>query len=130
MNTVLICLTIAIALPIVLAFSSLKFRVSQFGKPDIRAPRAQADQLEGAGHRVVAAQQNAWEALIMYGSALVLVQLAGVAPATIATVSVVFIVARISHAIFYVADMASLRFVSFTIGFGAIVWIIVQAFYA
>ena len=130
MNTVLICLTIATFLPIVLAFISLRYRIAQFGKPDINTPRAQASQLEGAGHRIVAAQQNAWEALIMYGAALLTTQLTGLDLAAIATASLVFIVARIAHGIFYVAGMAPLRFVSFMTGFGAIVWIIVQSFNA
>jgi uncharacterized MAPEG superfamily protein len=130
MDTLLICLSIAIVLPIVLAVASLKYRISQFGKPDLKTPRIQASQLEGAGHRIVAAQQNAWEALIMYTSTLVLMQLSNVAPATIATASIIFIAARVSHAVFYIADMAPLRFISFITGFGAIGWIIVQAFYA
>jgi len=130
MNTVLICLTIATVLPIVLAITSLKFRIAQFGKPDLNTPRIQGDQLQGGGHRIVAAQQNGWEALIMFGAALLSTQLTGLDLAAVATASVVFIVARVAHAIFYIADLAALRFVSFMTGFGAIIWIIVQSFNA
>jgi len=63
----------------------------------------QANQLEGSGHRIVAAQQQAWKALIMYAAALLTTQLTGLdlaAIAAIATASVIFIAAQIAHGVF------------------------------
>lgn len=51
------------ALPYVLAISSTGVKISAFGKLDNNHPRKQAENLEGFGHRLVAAQMNGWETL-------------------------------------------------------------------
>jgi uncharacterized MAPEG superfamily protein len=38
-----------------------------------------------------------------------------------------FILARIFHVIFYVSDLDKLRTLSFTVGFGACIWLFVLA---
>ena len=128
MSTVMICLAIATALPFMIAFGSLPYRLKQFGKPDLNAPRAQAAQLEGAGHRIVAAQNNAWEALMLYVATLFMATTAGVDESALATGSLIFIAARIVHPVFYVAGIQPLRTLSWLVAAGACAWMIAKAF--
>lgn len=114
------CLAIAMLLPIILALSSIPLRFKQFAEPDINEPRAQAEEFTGAGRRLVAAQKNAWEALALFTASLFIAYANNVESAQIAMTCMVFIAARISHAILYVANWGKLRFVSFLVAFGAI----------
>ena len=128
MTTVMICLVIAVAMPYLLAFGSLRYRFAQFGGPDARNPRIQAAKLEGAGQRIVAAQENAWEALLMFLATLFLAFAANVPEDTIARGAMIFAAARILHPIFYVADIPAMRTLSWLIATGSCVWLIVLAF--
>ncbi len=53
------------------------FRGKAFGKADNKNPRAQVAQLEGVGARTYAAQENAWEAALMFTAAVLTSHLAG-----------------------------------------------------
>lgn len=130
MLLVLISLTVIMFLPLMLAIGSIRFRVIQFGKPDIENPRAQAADLSGAGQRIVSAQHNAWEALALYVTALTLCALSGLSLDAIVYPSLLFVCARFSHAIFYIAGIGSVRFVSFITSLGALGWILILAFNA
>jgi uncharacterized MAPEG superfamily protein len=79
----------------------------------------QAAALTGTGARVNAAQLNAWEALAVFSASVFVAHLAGADPGGSATASVVFVAARILHAVFYVTDLAPLRSLSFAVAFGA-----------
>jgi uncharacterized MAPEG superfamily protein len=68
---------------------------------------------------VNAAQQNAWEALPVFASSVFVAHLAGADPAGSATASVIFVLARILHAVFYATDLAPLRSLAFAVGIGA-----------
>ena len=113
-------LAIAMFLPIILAVSSIPFRVKQLSKVNINEPRFQAEQLTGAGGRLVAAQKNAWEALILFTVTLFIAYANQVEPAEISLACLVFILARISHAVFYVAGIGHGRFTAFIVALGAI----------
>ncbi len=128
MTILLICLTTALFLPIFWSFASLPYRSKQFGKPDINEPRAQAAQLDGAGHRTVAAQANAWEALLMFATSLGIALVAGVAPNELTAPALLFVAVRVLHGVFYVTAKAPLRTISFMVGVACIVWIISLAF--
>ena len=127
MTTPFWCLLIAIIIPYVLAGVTVYFRVKQFGGPDLQNPRTQALGLKDAGARANAAQQNAWEALAVFASAVIVAHLAGADAGTSATVALVFIFARILHPIFYIANIAPLRTLSFVVGFGSCIWLFVLA---
>ena len=127
MTTVLACLLIAVLIPYVLSGIGGYHKGKQFGKPDNNNPRAQAAQLTGAGARAVAAQQNAWEALALFTAAVVAASVAGVPPASIATPALVFVAARIAHAICYLNDLASARSSVFLVGATMCLWIFVKA---
>ena len=121
------CLFFAVIMPYIIATCSVYYRKAQFGSINDKQPRAQANQLEGAGARVVAAQCNAWEALIVFAIALHTATLAGVDPQSMTQASLIFVGARILHPIFYVADIAMLRSLSFIIGFGSCLYLLGKA---
>ena len=121
------CVFIACLLPIVTAWACAYFRVKQFGKIDNKHPRAQYAQLEGAGARAYAAQQNAWEALPVFTAAVLVAHLAGVDPSKSAIAAEVFIVARILYPVFYIANKDALRSLAFIVGLGACIALFIMA---
>lgn len=123
MTTPFWCLLIAIFMPYVLAGTGSYFKVKQFGALDNNQPRVQAAGLTGTGARVNAAQLNAWEALAVFSASVFVAHFAGADPGGSATASVVFVAARILHAVFYAADLAPLRSLSFAVAFGACLWL-------
>jgi uncharacterized MAPEG superfamily protein len=110
------CLLVVVVIPFVLAGIGGYYRTKQFGAPDNRNPRQQALALEGAGARAVAAQQNAWEALAVFAPAVIVAHLEEVAAGTATTVCLIFVAARIAHAIFYITDKATPRTLVFVVG--------------
>jgi uncharacterized MAPEG superfamily protein len=128
MLTILICLLIVMVMPLALAISTVPFRVSQFGKPDFQQPRRQAEQLVGVGYRIYAAQKNAWEALLLFSAALVFVSLAGIDFNDLMSAAIIFVAARMLHAVFYILNIGSLRFIAFLASVASVGWIVVMAF--
>jgi len=128
-TTALYCLFIAVMLPYLLAGGSVYFRIKQFGSVNVNQPRAQAGQLEGPGARIVAAQLNAWEALLVFAAALFIANIMGVDAKTINLASAMFISARVLHALFYIAGQAPLRSLSFIVAFGSCLWLFIAALF-
>jgi len=129
MTTSLYCLLIAVVLPYLLAGSSLYFRLKQFGTINTREPRQQAAELQGAGARVVAAQLNAWEALLVFAAALFVASISGVGTETVNQASLIFIAGRVLHGVFYIADNAPLRSLSFAVSFGSCISLFIAALF-
>jgi uncharacterized MAPEG superfamily protein len=123
MTTPFWCLLFAVLMPYVLAGAGGYFKTKQFGSLDNRQPRAQAAALTGTGARVNAAQQNAWEALGVFTAAVTVAHFAGADPSRSARASVLFVVARVLHAICYIADLATLRSLVFFVGFGSCIYL-------
>jgi uncharacterized MAPEG superfamily protein len=126
-NTVLVCLLIAVLLPYVLAFTGSYHKGKQFGKVDNNNPRVQSAQLTGVGARAVAAQQNAWEALAVFTASLAAAFFAGVDAASLALPALIFAAARVAHAGCYLADLASARSGTFLVATVACLWIFAKA---
>ena len=120
------CLVIVARRPYVCAGVGGYFRQANLGAGDNENPRTQAALLEGAGARAYAAQANAWEAVALFLVGLALVHFTGTADQA-GTASIVFVIARILHAIFYISGAATLRSVSFFGAVGAWIWLIVIA---
>lgn len=120
-------LLIAGLIPIILSWVGGYYRQKQFGTVDNKHPRQQYVQLEGAGARAFAAQQNAWEALAIFTGAVLVSHLAGATGSMAATAAVVFIIARILHAVFYIANVDILRSLAFLVGLGCSIWLYVMA---
>ena len=121
------CLAVCCVLPYVLAASAGYFKSKQFATLDTHHPRAQSAGLEGAGARAVAAQNNAWESLSVFAVAVIVAHLSGADAESSATAAGVFVVTRILHPIFYIADLAPARSVVFLVGLGCNVWLFTLA---
>ena len=127
MNPLLWCLVVITFLPFVLAMASGVLRRKQFGVVDNKLPRLQQQQLVGIGARALGAQQNAWEALTMFGPVVLIVQVADVDPIKAGLTGIVFVVMRVLHAIFYFADLDKLRSLSFVLGIACLIRLVVLA---
>ena len=120
MTTPLQCLLIVAVLPYVLAGLGGYLRVRQLGTLDNNHPRIQATQLEGAAARAWAAQANAWEALAVFGAAVIVAHLTNADPQASATASLIYVATRVAHPILYLANLATLRTLVFVVGLGCI----------
>jgi len=123
MTTAFWCLLVATLIPFALAGVTGYFKTRQLGTLDNKNPRIQGQQLEGAGARSIAAQQNAWEALAVFTAAVMVAHLAGVDPSRTATPALLFVAARVLHAILYVANVDILRSLVFLVGLGSCLWL-------
>jgi len=103
------------------------FRVKQFGTYDNRNPRAQSAALQGIGARALAAQQNSWEALAVFTPSVLVAHLAGADPEQSSTAAVVFILARVCYSAAYLADLSSVRSLTFLVGLGSCIYFFVLA---
>lgn len=74
-----------------------------------------------------AAHLNAFEAFAPFAAAVLMAQLAGVAPAVIAQLSVAFVALRILHGVFYVATMPLLRSLVWLGGLGCVIALMLMA---
>jgi uncharacterized MAPEG superfamily protein len=122
MTTPFVVLFILVLLPYVLAGLGGYLRIQQLGSADNSHPRVQALELRGAAARAWAAQQNAWEALAVFGTVAIVGHLVKADPAGMATASLLYLATRIAHPILYIANLATLRTLVFVIGLGCIVW--------
>ena len=126
MTTALWCLFATALIPTLLAFTGGFLRHKELGKADNKNPRQQYAQATGIVSRAFAAQQNAWEALILFTAALAASYIAGVPQEQLATVSLVFVVARVLHAVFYLADRDALRSLAYLVALGSVICIFIM----
>jgi len=127
MTVPLWCLVVVLFIPQGIAVVGDVYRWRMLGSIDNDDPRGQAGRLDGAGARAYAAQSNAWEALPMFTVAVLLAHLTGADAGASATAAVLFVVARLLHAVFYITGLSSLRSLSFLAGVGCCIWLIVLA---
>lgn len=113
----------AILMPIFLASVSDYMRYKQFGSYDNADPREQSANLIGAGARAWAAQQNAWEALMMFAPAVLIAHIVGADAQQSTYAAITFCVARVLHAAFYLFNLSSLRSLSYMVALGSCLWL-------
>ena len=94
---------------------------------DNRNPRAQQAALTGAGARALAAHNNAFEAFPPFATGVLVALWAGADIKTMQILCAAHIVARILHAVFYLADVAPMRSLCWFIGLGASIWLMCLA---
>lgn len=121
------CVLIAIILPLICSViakvSSGKFRLGHN-----HDPRDFLERLEGLPRRAHAAQLNGFEVLPGFAAAVIIAHIAGNAQlVTIDVLAVLFITSRLLFIIFYLADLAMLRSISFLVGLGLIVGLFVAS---
>ncbi len=125
----IICLLVAVVLPLLWAIATLPHRKRQFGRVDMSEPRLQGAQLTGAGARAWGAQMNAWEALLVFVAANVAALAAGVEPTgNWSLAAPVWVAARLFHGLAYLIGLPVLRVVCFVASLGMSLWIFSMAF--
>jgi uncharacterized MAPEG superfamily protein len=98
------------------------------GRIDNHDPRLGMGQLaEGRARRANNAQYNAFEAFAPFAAAVLMAQFAGVDAARISQIAVGFIVLRVLHGLFYVANVQVLRSLVWALGYGCVLWLMVLA---
>ena len=123
MTTPLWCLVVLMVMPYVLAVAGGIARSKLPEGIDNNHPRLQYARLEGAGARIWSAQQNAWEALVLFIAAAGVAKFAGVSAEDMACACLVYAGARVLHAVFYIANWAILRSLVQFVGLGACIYL-------
>ena len=77
--------------------------------------------------RANAAQMNAFEAFPAFAAAVVMAHLAGVDAGRAALLALVFVVLRVLHGVFYVADLDKLRSLAWAGGVACVLALLVSA---
>ena len=113
MPVILYVLFVVSALPIALAWTGSVYRIRQRGHFDNHHPRMQAAQLTGAGARAYAAQANAWESLQIFLVTALIAMATGLELSTLNVPALLFLLFRLLHPIFYIADWAWSRSFSY-----------------
>lgn len=127
MSTPFLCLFILAMIPMSLSFLGGYFRQKQLGHVDNKHPRKQYAEMDGPGARTFAAQQNAWEALILFTAALFVATTSGADADKVAVASVVYVVARVLHAVSYIANKDILRSLVYVVGFVDVIYLFFAA---
>lgn len=118
MSVATICLAIACVLPILCAGLAKRGGIVNRSF-DNHAPRAWLAKQEGAAARANAAQQNSWEALAIFGPAVLSAQLGHAPHEYVNVLALAFVVLRVVYVGMYVADLATLRSIVWTLGLTA-----------
>lgn len=116
MTTLLICLYIAALLPF-LSKIPLGIAMKNTGHYDNAHPREQHKQLTGFGARALGAHQNSYEALSLFGIAVLAVIATHHVTWWAEVYAIGFVVARIAYHIIYLANLSTLRSLVWFIGF-------------
>jgi uncharacterized MAPEG superfamily protein len=86
------------------------------GGYDNHHPRAQQAALTGWGARSVAAHLNGFETFAPFAAAVLVAHICGAATGTVDLLAVVFVVSRVVYVGLYLADLASLRSMVWSVG--------------
>ena len=122
------CLVGGLVLPYLWAGVSVPFRNKELGTTDLAQPRLQAAELTGGGAGAWGAQMNQWEAIAVFSAATLIAHIQGLDPSgNWALASIMWLVARVLHGVFYVVGQAALRVASFVTSLAMCGWIIVMA---
>lgn len=125
MNTLVLLAFVAALLPY-LAKIPVAIAMNKLGGYDNVNPRKQQAQLKGFGARALAAHQNAFESLIIFGVAVSVALATGSTTDIIVNLAIIHIVARIMYSIMYYLDKNILRSLSWAVATTcsfAIIWL-------
>ena len=107
------CLVIVMFTPIPLALTGFGVRARTLSEADNKTPRSQIRQLEGFPARLYGAQENSWEATILFAPTVIMTHLAGVDPAAAAPWAMGFVGLRMTHITLYLLNLDILRSIVF-----------------
>ncbi len=109
------CLPLAMFLPLVWVGYA---KVTGGSGYDNSRPREWLESREGRAKRANWAQQNSYEAFPPFAAAVIVAHLTGTPQGTIDVLAGAFLLVRIAHGCFYIADMSTARSVAWVAGFG------------
>lgn len=115
MTVPLWCLLPAVLYPYVWTGVAAAERKKQFGDLDNKHPRVQQQKAEGSAARAQGAASNAFEALGVFGPAVLVAHAAQADAAWSMWLAIAWVVLRLLHGIFYVANIAPARTASFAL---------------
>lgn len=127
MPIILCVLFLLVLAPIILAGVGALCRAREFEHFDNKYPRLQQQNSSGLGARALAAQNNAWENLLVFTVVVFIAYAVGVDLAQLGTISLIFLTLRVLHAIFYLANLDILRSASYGLGLACCIYIFVIA---
>lgn len=108
------CILVASFMPILwVAFAK---RYAGFKLKDNANPRVLLGNATGVAQRANWAQANAWEALTPFAAAVIVASIVGADQARLDIASVVFIIARLMHGIFYLTNQHKIRSIVWFVG--------------
>jgi uncharacterized MAPEG superfamily protein len=125
MNTLILLLFVAALLPY-LTKIPVAIAMNKLGGYDNANPREQQARLKGFGARALAAHQNAFESLIIFGISIAVALATGSTGDIIVNLAITHIVARIVYSIMYYLDKNIMRSLSWAVGITcsfAIIWL-------
>ena len=95
---------------------------------DNREPRRWQEKQENPrSRRAHAAQLNGFESFPAFAAGVLMAQLAQVPVQSITWLAVAYVLARVLHGFFYVANLATARSLAWVVGIGCVVALIVMA---
>jgi len=96
------------------------------GRVDNRDPRRDMAQVaDDRARRANSAQYNAFEAFAPFAAAVLMAQFAGVDATRVSQLAIAFIVLRVLHGVFYVANVHALRSLAWALGYVCVIWLMV-----
>jgi uncharacterized MAPEG superfamily protein len=98
----------------------------RLGGYDNRHPRAQQAQLTGWGARAMAAHANGFEAFAPFAAAVLSAQFLGGHAGLVSGLAITFVAVRMAYTILYIADLAAVRSLVWTVGWLATLGIFVS----
>lgn len=78
-------------------------------KVDLGNPRSEQDKLPPYAQRASAAHQNSFEVFMLFAAAAIMVYVTGQASNYTSIVTIVFLLARLLHSVFYISNVLPLR---------------------
>ncbi len=117
------CILVAAVLPIVWV-GAAKFGG---GRYDNARPREFLGALSGWPARANHAQQNSYEAFPPFAAGVIVAHLGQVDQATIDTLAMLFIAARVVYGLCYIANRSTLRSLAWLAGFSCVVGLFIAA---
>ncbi|MGX1114185.1 putative MAPEG superfamily protein [Pseudoalteromonas sp. MBR-15] len=116
MTTLILCALIAVLLPY-LAKAPVAFAQNKLAGYDNKHPREQQSKLTGFGARALAAHQNSFESLIVFGVALAVVMSTNNVYHVTETLAIMHVVSRVMYCIFYYINQDILRSLVWLVGY-------------
>ena len=128
MSIPILCLIFS-ALLILITKVPVAMAMAEDGGYDNRHPRDQQSRLTGFGARALAAHKNMLEAFPVFAAGVLVALWSGAEGYWTSLLAVVFVLARVIYTILYLADFPVLRSLSWGLGYGASVGLMVIALF-